>query len=105
MRPFICCVFLRQTHFQIGCFRCTTKVAATKFKYKVGEQLEELERDEGLAMLMPDIQLTATLVCEATDKLIGSECDNYKDSAMDGPLSISPEEQYLKVMKQLQFGE
>lgn len=76
-----------------------------KIKYKSGEQLEEMERDEGLAMLMPDIQLTATLVCIATDKLIEADEKLYKEMTLDRPMSISPEEQYLKLMKKLQFGK
>lgn len=69
------------------------------------DQLEELDRDEGLAMLMPDIQLTAMLVCEATDRLMGSELFGVQETYLERPQFVSIEERYLKIMKKMQFGE
>lgn len=54
---------------------------------------------------MPDIQLTATLVCNVTDKLTDAENEGSKDFNPERPLSESLEERYLKVMKALQFGK
>lgn len=56
-------------------------------------------------MLMPDIQLTATLVCNVTDKLTDADHERLKDLNLERPLSESLEERYLKVMKALQFGK
>lgn len=64
-----------------------------------------MERDEGLAMLMPDIQLTATLVCNVTDKLNDIENEGSRDFNLEQPILESLEERYLKVMKALQFGK
>nr|CAD7197978.1 unnamed protein product [Timema douglasi] len=74
------------------------------------KNLEELESDEGLALLIPDIQETANLVQVATDRLVlEEEVDTVfgKDGNFSGnlefPLRQSLEERYLEVMKQLQF--
>lgn len=60
--------------------------------------------DEGLALLIPDIQETSILVQRATkiDTLSGDEASG---SAMARPLSQSMEQRYLEVMKTLQFGK
>lgn len=60
--------------------------------------------DEGLALLIPDIQETSVLVQRATN------IDTISDDAASGttvarPLSQSMEQRYLEVMKALQFGE
>ncbi|KAK4884383.1 hypothetical protein RN001_000654 [Aquatica leii] len=83
--------------------RFGNKPANVKYKAKLGEQLEELERDEGLAQLMPDIQATANLVKEVTDRLEDSDQDALRETKMDYPLSASIEERYLTFMKRLQF--
>lgn len=64
-----------------------------------------MERDEGLALLMPDIQLTATLVCSVTDKLVDAENEGSRDFNLDRSLSETLDERYLKMMKALQFGK
>lgn len=78
---------------------------STKYKPKLGEQLEELERDEGLAQLMPDIQTTANLVKAVTDRLEDSDQDNTREIKMDYFIFPSVEERYLSFLKHLQFGE
>ncbi|XP_025829165.1 baculoviral IAP repeat-containing protein 6 [Agrilus planipennis] len=78
------------------------KSSSGKYKSKMGEQLEELERDEGLAQLMPDIQATANLVTAVTDRLIDSD-NELMDTKIEQPLSASIEERYLSIMKKLQF--
>ncbi|KAB0803392.1 hypothetical protein PPYR_00362 [Photinus pyralis] len=83
--------------------RFGNKPAKTVIKPKLGEQLEELERDEGLAQLMPDIQSTANLVKEVTDRLEDTEQDMLRETNMDYPLSSSVEQRYLSFMKHLQF--
>ncbi|KAF5297110.1 hypothetical protein FQA39_LY02690 [Lamprigera yunnana] len=79
------------------------KPANIMYLPKLGDQFEELERDEGLAQLMPDIQATANLVKEVTDRLEDSDQDMLRDARMDYPLSASIEERYLSFMKHLQF--
>lgn len=64
-----------------------------------------MERDEGLALLMPDIQATADMVCQITDRLIGLEQDSGREAALEKPIMMSLEDKYLKVMKWLQFGK
>lgn len=71
----------------------------------MGEQLEEIERDEGLALLMPDIQITADLVCQMTDRTIGLESDGGREATLEKQILTSVEDKYLKVMKWLQFGK
>uniref|UniRef100_A0A1B6HP87 UBC core domain-containing protein n=2 Tax=Homalodisca liturata TaxID=320908 RepID=A0A1B6HP87_9HEMI len=65
-----------------------------------------LESDEGLALLIPDIQETANLVQSATDRLVyDSESDSESGHGHDLelPSKKSLEERYLEVMKPLQF--
>ncbi|XP_063222017.1 baculoviral IAP repeat-containing protein 6 isoform X2 [Bacillus rossius redtenbacheri] len=71
---------------------------------------EELESDEGLALLIPDIQETANLVQTATDRLVleeDTDTATNKDAMFSGglefPIRQSLEERYLEVMKRLQF--
>ncbi|KAF7274270.1 hypothetical protein GWI33_013063 [Rhynchophorus ferrugineus] len=66
------------------------------------DKIEELEQGEGLATLMPDIQETATLVAKVTFGMI-DESDSDMENSMEKRLLISPEEQYMKLMKTLQF--
>lgn len=68
-------------------------------------ELEELERDEGLAQLMPDIQLTANLVAEVTNKLEDADQEMSQEMAVERLLPPSLEERYLSYMKKLQFGK
>ncbi|ENN81405.1 hypothetical protein YQE_02221, partial [Dendroctonus ponderosae] len=65
-------------------------------------KIEELEQGEGLATLMPDIQTTATLVANVTLGL-DDQIDGNSDCSLDRPVDSSPEEQYIRIMKQLQF--
>lgn len=60
--------------------------------------------DEGLALLIPDIQETSILVQRATKM----DLQNMYDSngvGVQRPLSTSMEQRYLEVMKALQFGK
>lgn len=86
-------------------FRFNSKLSNTKHNSKLSEQLEEMERDEGLALLLPDIQSTANMVCQVTDRMIGLEHDSSGEAIAENPAIMSIEERYLKVMKWLQFGE
>lgn len=72
---------------------------------KISISLDESD-DEGLALLIPDIQETAALVQSATysdpntrDDLDQSIC------SLDYSLGNSIEQKYLEVMKKLQFGK
>ncbi|KAG8233770.1 hypothetical protein J437_LFUL003841 [Ladona fulva] len=69
---------------------------------------EDAEQDEGLALLIPDIQQTAHLVQVATDRLVmeddeGVSSNNTATNNLELPLRKSIEERYLEVMKKLQF--
>lgn len=67
---------------------------------------DDSEQDEGLATLIPDIQESATIVSNATSKLIEAS-DNIAGPSLSGaeiPLR-SIEQRYLEIMKNLQFGE
>ncbi|KAG5886808.1 hypothetical protein JTB14_031450 [Gonioctena quinquepunctata] len=75
----------------------------SKMKSKLGEQLEELEQGEGLATLMPDIQNTANLVSRVTSGLIDSDSSYDSENSVDKKVVVSLEEQYLRMMKNLQF--
>lgn len=85
--------------------RYNNKGGGGKNSSKLGEQLEEMERDEGLALLMPDIQTTADLVCQMTDRMSGLENDGGREATLEKPILTSLEDKYLKVMKWLQFGK
>lgn len=78
----------------------------SKSKSKLGELLEELEQGEGLATLMPDIQNTANLVAKVTSTL-APESDNFNEieRPMEPKIVTSMDEQYLRIMKNLQFGK
>lgn len=80
------------------CFRLITKNNSKS-------KLEELEQDEGLANLMPDIQDSATLVSRITSGLIDSDHENEGVDGMDKITFTSLEEQYISMMKKLQFGK
>lgn len=87
-------------------YNSKTTIAGSKHSSKLGEQLEEMERDEGLALLMPDIQTTADLVCQMTDRtMTGLEHDGGRESTLEKTVFTSVEDKYLKVMKWLQFGK
>lgn len=76
----------------------------SKSKSKLGELLEELEQGEGLATLMPDIQNTANLVSKVTS-IYASDSDNLFEieRPVENRIVTSLEEQYLRIMKNLQF--
>lgn len=65
---------------------------------------DDSEQDEGLATLIPDIQESATIVQNATSRLIviGEELAGPSPTAPELPLK-SIEQRYLEVMKNLQF--
>jgi baculoviral IAP repeat-containing protein 6 (apollon) len=72
---------------------------------KISISLDESD-DEGLAMLIPDIQETAALVQSATYSDPSNKDEADRDaSSLEYPLSTSIEQKYLEVMKKLQFGE
>ncbi|CAG9860383.1 unnamed protein product [Phyllotreta striolata] len=75
----------------------------SKAKSKLGEQLEDMEQGEGLATLMPDIQNTANLVSRVTTGLIDSDSSYDSENSVDKKIVVSLDEQYLKIMKNLQF--
>lgn len=61
--------------------------------------------DEGLALLIPDIQETTVLVQRSTKiDTLNSQSDS-EQSSIDRPLSKSIEQRYLEIMKMLQFGK
>lgn len=61
--------------------------------------------DEGLALLIPDIQETSMLVQSATsvDSVAAGE-DDQKEN-VPRPVAKSVEEKYMELMKALQFGK
>lgn len=72
---------------------------------KISISLDESD-DEGLALLIPDIQETAALVQSATYSDPNSdEHDSSISNLHDFSLGNSIEQKYLEVMKRLQFGE
>lgn len=72
---------------------------------KISISLDESD-DEGLALLIPDIQETAALVQSATYS-DPSNRDDHDQSvcSIDYSLGNSIEQKYLEVMKRLQFGK
>ena len=83
------------------------KINKTKnSKGKTSKYLEDGDQDEGLALLIPDIQESAVIVQNATAKLIEAyeETPGPSPSGPEAPLR-SIEERYLEVMKSLQFGK
>lgn len=62
--------------------------------------------DEGLALLIPDIQETAALVQSATYADPNNRDDlDQSVSSLEYSLGSSIEQKYLDVMKRLQFGK
>lgn len=57
--------------------------------------------DEGLALLIPDIRETATLVQSVT--YTETKEDQQNTCSLEYPLGLSIEQKYLEVMKRLQF--
>lgn len=98
--------------FDILCCRLNNKPSTKQHKKNSSQDVlqqqqyvDEFDRDEGLAMLMPEIQSTAYLVCEATEQFVDAvEQETVKETTMDTHLFASTEERYLKIMKALQFG-
>lgn len=73
----------------------------TLFKYP-----DDIEQDEGLTTLIPDIQESATIVQDATSRLSGIEEELPGPSPAGPELPLrSIEQRYLEVMKNLQFGK
>lgn len=67
--------------------------------------MEELEQGEGLATLMPDIQNTANLVTKVTSIYASDNESLYEiDRPVEARVVTSMDEQYLRIMKNLQFG-
>ena len=69
---------------------------------------EEEEENEGLALLIPDIQETSKVVSLATQRL--KEAEDHADSHSESAASLAAafkttEEKYLQLMGPLQFGE
>lgn len=57
---------------------------------------------------MPDIQETANMVQQATNQILGyeeQELVNLDIATIEKPLQQSIEQQYLDVMRRLQFGK
>lgn len=72
---------------------------------KISINLDESD-DEGLALLIPDIQETTALVQSATYSENNTNRDDYqKTSHIEYQMSATIEEKYLEVMKKLQFGK
>lgn len=66
---------------------------------------EGADEDEGLSMLIPDIQETTMLVQKLTARLISEGDKNAGPSAPQPEIPLKTREQrYLEVMKRLQFG-
>lgn len=61
--------------------------------------------DEGLALLIPDIQETTQLVQNATTGSDAASRDEEDMGPIERPIVYSIEEKYLELMKKLQFGE
>lgn len=63
--------------------------------------------DEGLALLIPDIQETAVLVQNSVknDEKSANNEDGDLNQTIERPLSSSIEQRYLEIMKKLQFGK
>ena len=77
------------------------KTKTTGVKYS-----EDIEQDEGLATLIPDIQESAKIVQLATGRLNVSSEERAGPSVPGPDLPLrSVEQRYLEVMKKLQFGE
>ena len=73
---------------------------------------EEVDSEqEGLAVLLPDIQTTASLVLKCTAAYRQSQESRAEhpaaaaNSSVTGDASLNADEHYLAVMKPLQFGE
>lgn len=61
--------------------------------------------DEGLALLIPDIQETTQLVQYATTGSDHASRDEEDMCLIERPVVYSIEEKYLELMKKLQFGK
>lgn len=65
--------------------------------------------DEGLALLIPDIQETAVLVQNSVKNdeksAMNEDGEQQNQMAVERPLSSSIEQRYLEIMKKLQFGK
>lgn len=88
-----------------SCFHRINKKSNLKGQtQKIAISLDESD-DEGLAMLIPDIQETAALVQSATYADPSHKEDDQSISSLEYSLVSSIEQKYLEVMKRLQFGK
>jgi len=72
---------------------------------KISISLNESD-DEGLALLIPDIQETTARVQSATySETSGKDEQTSSVSNIEYSIGLSIEQKYLEVMKRLQFGE
>lgn len=89
-------------NYKLNCFLRLNVSSNTKLKNKSSDTLEDLEQGEGLATLMPDIQETSILVAKFTNSSSDNESD--REDSVERKIIVSQEERYIKVMKNLQFG-
>ncbi|CAG7720785.1 unnamed protein product [Allacma fusca] len=86
--------------------RLTSNTKSKGLKSKSNKTLDDLE-DEGLALLIPDIQNTAVLVQKAVTELISklgpSDVEMLEEELKAVPIYQTLEERYLVEMKKLQF--
>ena len=92
--------------FLFSLFRINKKSNLKGQTQKISISLDESD-DEGLALLIPDIQETAALVQSATysDSINKDDHDQSICNLNEYPMGNSIEQKYLEVMKRLQFGE
>ena len=87
---------------------CRSNGKSKSSKSKSSKTIEDVE-DEGLAMLIPDIQKTAVLVQKAVADLVSrlgpSDVEMREDEGAIVLVVKTLEERYLEEMKKLQFGK
>lgn len=92
---------------KLAIYRINKKSNLKGQSQKISINLDESD-DEGLALLIPDIQETTSLVQSATysDKSNPNNKEEQLMSNIEYQISnTSMEEKYLEVMKKLQFGK
>lgn len=87
-----------------GEFRIKTKAKASSKSGTTTISVEDGE-DEGLALLIPDIQETFMLVQNATSADMTMQEEQEQIQSIERPSMQSIEEKYLELMKKLQFGK
>lgn len=85
-------------------FRIKTKAKASSKSGVTTINVEDGE-DEGLALLIPDIQETFMLVQNATSADMTMQEEQEQIQSIERPSMQSIEEKYLELMKKLQFGK